>query len=182
LCGGEEDLERRITRETWNWAGLFGGQSAEPIFKAEARPLAGQLTQKQGIAYRQLGAHVSRDARGEVGASVGVQWDGQHTTQNAAMEGGNPLGAILGPEQHAVAGADLALGQQRGKAPCKAGYLAIGRRPPPVALAANDSNLAVVTAEVVEQCSQMIAHEGTGKFMVSHRAGLSAECVSSSAK
>ena len=30
-------------------------------------------------------------------------------------------------------------------------------------------NLSVVAAEIVEQCSQMVAHESSGKFMVSHK-------------
>jgi hypothetical protein len=35
---------------------------------------------------------------------------------------------------------------------------------------ANHGDLAVITAEVVKQCSQMVSHESPGKFMVSHSA------------
>ena len=125
-AGGEEDFERRGARESVDGASLYSGQNAEPIFEGEARILSGQLIEQQGIADGQFGLHIGGDAPGKLRASVSVQRDGEDATQQAAVKGGDPLSAVLRPEQNPVAGADAALGQQRGKAPGKLRQLGVG--------------------------------------------------------
>jgi hypothetical protein len=79
------------------------------------------------------------------------------------VEGGDPLGAIPGPEQHAVSGTDAALDQQCGKTAGKARDLAVSGDPPPVALVTHHGNRPAIGAEVVKESSQMVAHRRSGK-------------------
>jgi len=100
-----------------------------------------------------------------------------HSARDAAVKGRNPLGAVFSPQQNAVARSNAPLGQKRGKASAQMRNLPIRGCPPPVALKADYGNLTVETAEIVEQCSQMIAHENTGTFMVAARtAGAAVLC------
>ena len=116
------------------------------------------------IADRQFGAHVGGHALGKLGASIGVQRHRQHAAQQAAIKGGDPLGAVFSPQQNPVAQADLALSQKCGKAPRQQRQLSVGGRAPPVALKVNDRDLAVVAAEIVEQCSQVVEHISPAKL------------------
>ncbi len=80
------------------------------------------------------------------------------------MKGGDPLRAVLGPEEHAVACADALRGQERGKTAGEARQFAISGDAAPIALVAHHGNLAVEAAKIVDQCGQMIAHRCSGKI------------------
>ena len=176
-AGGKQNLQRRLARKPCNRPGLFGGQLARPVFESELRIFWRQLTKQQRIAHSKFGLNVGRHACGELRRSVGVQRNHQHSARDAAVKGRNPLGAVFSPQQNAVARSNAPLGQKRGKASAQMRNLPIRGCPPPVALKADYGNLTVETAEIVEQCSQMIAHENTGTFMVAARtAGAAVLC------
>ncbi len=67
------------------------------------------------VADGECGVYVGSHAGGELGGAGGVERDGQNAAQQAAVEGGDPLGAVFGPDEDAVAGADAALDEQSGK-------------------------------------------------------------------
>ena len=150
-------------REPWNRTGFFGGEDGEPVFKGDLRPFTRQLAEQESIADGEFGSDVSGDAGGEFRGSVGVERNGQHAAQQAAVEGGDPLRAVFGPKEHTVAGLDAPLGQQRGKTASQARDLTVGGDAAAVALVADYGGLAAVAAEVVEKCSQMVAHGRSGK-------------------
>ena len=110
-CGSrcEQDFERSRARKPCNGTGLFSGQRAEPVVKRETRPFCRQLMKQQRIADRQFGAHVGGHAMGKLGASVCVQRHRQHSAQQTAIKGGDPLGAVFPPQQNSVVRADAAL-------------------------------------------------------------------------
>jgi hypothetical protein len=83
------------------------------------------------------------------------------------MEGRDPLRAVLAPQQNPVALPNTSPRQERRKSPRLARQLPIGRNTPPVALVANHCDLSPKAAKVVNQCSQVVSHERSGKFMVS---------------
>jgi len=143
-AAGEENLQRSLGREPGNRPGFLGGQHVEPVLKGKLRPSIAQLSQQQLIAHGQPGRRVSRNPPGKIRASAGVQRNGQHPAQQASVESGNPFGAVFRPQQHAVARPNTPLGQQRGKAAGQSCQLAIGGYPPPVALVADNGNLAIV--------------------------------------
>ena len=72
-----------------------------------------QLCQQQRVAHRQFGIDVGGHASGKFGGAVGVERNGQHAAQQAAVKGGNPLRAVLSPDQDAVALDDASRGQKR---------------------------------------------------------------------
>jgi hypothetical protein len=74
------------------------------------------------------------------------------------VESGNPLGAVLGPDQHAVARTNAACSQQRRKAPAEPRDFRVSRDFAPVALVPDYGDLVIVAAEVVEERSQMVSH------------------------
>ena len=78
------------------------------------------------------------------------------------MEDRNRLRAVFGPQQDAIAGPDAALLEQGGKASGEPCQFPIGGYPPPVSLVADHSDLAVETAKVIEECSQMVSHGRSG--------------------
>ena len=168
-AGGEQDFERRLAREPFDRPSFISRQFAEPIFEGETGPLKGQLMQKQRIAHRQFGLHIGRHARGKLRAPIGVQRDCQHSAQKTAIEGRNPLRAVFPPQKNPVAGHNAPPDQQRGKAPRQPRNFSVAGSAPPDALMAHYRDLAVIAAKVVKQCSQMVAHESSGKFMVRHR-------------
>ncbi len=152
-AGGEENLQRSCVREPLHRAGFLLRQRCEPIFKAEQRESGRQLMQQQSVAHGQLGPHIGADPAGKIGASVCVQRNRQHPAHHAAVEGGDPLRAVLGPQQNAVAGLDVALDEQGGKAAGQSGQLRVGGDSAAVALVANNGNLAVEPSEVVQNSS-----------------------------
>jgi hypothetical protein len=103
-------------------------------------------------------------ASGKVGASRGVQRNGQHPAQQTAVEGGDPLGTVLSPKQYAVALADALLGQESGESAGKARQIPVRADVTPVAPKMHHGSLAVKTAEIVDQCSEVIAHDSFGKI------------------
>ena len=160
---GEEYLERRLGREPRNRTSFFGRKRGEPVFKGQLRNFGRQLAQQQRIAHSQFRRNVGCHAGGKIRRSKSVQGNGQNATQQAAMEGRDPLRAILSPKQHAIARPNAPLVKQGGKTAGQPSQLAIGGYPAAVALVANHGDLTVVAAEIVEKCSQMIAHDYPGK-------------------
>ena len=92
-----------------------------------------QLGQQERVADGEFGVDVRGHARGKIGGSGGVERNGQHPAQQAAVEGGDPLGAVFSPQQYAVALADALRGQERGKTAGEARQIAIRRDVAPVA-------------------------------------------------
>ncbi len=82
------------------------------------------------------------------------------------MKGGDPFGAVFSPDEHAVTLPNAAGCQQRGKPPGKVSQIAVGGDAAAVALVAHDGDLAVKATKIVDQRSQMLAHNASGKFMV----------------
>ena len=167
-AGGKENLERGFVRKAGDGAHLRGGKMAEPIFKGErgnggSGVRRGQFCQQERIADGEPGIDVGGYARGKIGGSGGVEGNGQHAAQQAAVKGGDPLRAVLGPQQHAVAWPDALPGQKRGKTAGKARQLSIRGDAAPVALIAHHGDLAVEAAKVVDQCGKMVAHKLFGK-------------------
>ena len=168
-------------RQAGDGAHLRGGKLAEPILEGE-RGNGGpgvrcsQFSQQERIADGEPGIDVSGYARGKIGGSGGVEGDGQHAAQQAAVKGGDPLRAVLGPQQHAVAGADALPGQKRGKTAGEPRQLSIRGDAAPVALVAHHGNLAVEAAKIIDQCGQMVAHKLFGKFMVRDEAASAGCC------
>ena len=93
------------------------------------------------------------------------------------MKGGDPLRAVLGPQQHAITGADALPGQKRGKTAGEPRQLSIRGRAAPVALVTHHGNLAVEAAKIVDQCGQMVTHKLFGKFMVRDEAATTVCCL-----
>ena len=121
-AGGKENLQRGLVRQAGDGAHLRGGQLAEPILEGErgnggSGVLCSQFSQQERVADGEPGIDVSGHARGKIGGSGGVEGDGQHAAQQAAVKGGNPLRAVLGPQQHAVARPDAACGKQAANRP-----------------------------------------------------------------
>ena len=108
-AGGEENLRRRFVREAGDGAHLRGGQHgrASPQMRAwesvGSGCAAASLPSRSASPTASLGLNVGGYARGKIGGSGGVQRNGQHAAQQAAVKGGDPLRAVLGPHQHAVA-------------------------------------------------------------------------------
>ena len=105
------------------WGKSQGGGSGGRNFGPGVR--LGQFSQQKRVADGELGANVGGYACGKVGASGGVKRNGQHPAQQAAVEGGDPLGAVFRPKQDAVALGDALLGQIRGKTAGEARQIAI---------------------------------------------------------
>ena len=70
-----------------------------------------------GVAGDEDWLHVSGYAGGEVRCAVGVEWDCDDSAEEAAVEGGYPFGAVLRPEDEAVAGLEVAGGEESGETP-----------------------------------------------------------------
>jgi hypothetical protein len=83
---------------------------------------------------------------------VGVKRDGEDAAHHASVEGGDPLGAVFRPEEDAVAGADAALGEERGETAGETGDFSVSGCAPAVALVTNHCDLATIAAKVVEEC------------------------------
>jgi hypothetical protein len=79
------------------------------------------------------------------------------------MEGRNPLGAVLSPQQYSVAGSDPALDQQCGKTAGQVCNLAVRSDSAPIALVSHYRHFAAVAAEVVEKRCQVVAHGSFGE-------------------
>ncbi len=109
-----------------------------------------QRFEKRGIADNEHRLYVEGDARGELGRSVGIEWNGKNSAQHAAVENGDPVGAVFSPQDYAVAGGDVARDEQRCEAPCQAGDLCVAGCLAPVACVADDGVLAANAAEVVK--------------------------------
>jgi hypothetical protein len=163
---------------------LLVGQHFVKVFEGKTRPFTGapndgslslgwfgwQLTQQQRIAHCKLGAYIGGHARGKFCGTVCVERDRQHSAKDAAVKGRDPFRAVLCPKQNTVARTDASLSEQRSELPRQSRNLPITGCTPPDALEADNGNLAVKAAEVVEQCSQMVSHQYSGKFMVSPQA------------
>ena len=176
-AGGKENLERGLVRQAGDGAHLRGGKLAEPILECErgnggSGVRCSQFSQQERIADGEPGTDVGGYARGKIGGSGGVEGNGQHSAQQAAVKGGDPLGAVLGPQQHAVACADALPGQKRGKTAGEARQFSIRGDAAPVALVAHHGNLAVEAAKIIDQCSQMIAHRCSARIMVRDEAAI----------
>ena len=145
---------------------FFLGQRAGPVFKGEAgksnHDPRRELRQQHGIAYRQLRLHVGQlRAPQTPTVPMRIQRNSQHPAQHAAVKRGDPLRAVLRPQQHAIA-----LAQSR-VAP------AARQNAPPSVPARRKSSPAAGcpggapprcpggTSEVVQQCGQMISHGRT---------------------
>ena len=166
-AGGEEDLERCVGGDAGDGAGLFSGQLGEPVFKGKLGPGA-HFVQKDRVAHHELWRYIGGHARGKLRGAVGVQRDGQHATEHAAVEGRDPLGAVFGPEEDAVAHADGAALKQRGKPAGEMGDLAIGGYTAAVALVTHHGDLAIEAAKVVKECGQMVSHGRSRQAAGSH--------------
>jgi len=121
------------------------------------------LPQQHRIAYGKLRLHVGGYARRKLNGSDRVQRNSQHAAQHASVEGRDPLGAVLCPQQHPIARPNFALGQERRKPPGQPRKLRVSGYPPTVSLIAHHGDLAIEAAEVVEECSQMGSHGRSGK-------------------
>jgi hypothetical protein len=73
----------------------------------------------------------------------------------------SPHSSTRSPGPHAP------LFQQRRKPSRQPRQLAVGRRPPPIPLVANHCNIPAKSAEVVDDCGQVVSHPCSGNFMVS---------------
>ena len=120
--------------------------------------MPGKLAHEECVADCESGLDVCGDAGGEVGASVGVEGNSERTAKHAAVKGGDPFGAVLGPEHDAVAGADVLLGEKCRESAGESGDVAIGGNAAAVALVADHGDFAVVAAEIFNEGGQVIAH------------------------
>ena len=101
------------------------------------------------VAHGELRLDIRGHARSEIGAAVGIERNHENAAQDAAVERGNPFGAVLGPQDHAVAGADVFLFQQRCETAGEMRDVAVSGNAAPVALVANHRDLAIVAAKVL---------------------------------
>jgi hypothetical protein len=115
-AGGEQDLQLRLGAEAGHGAERRVGQGRGPVLKGHAGDADRQLIDEDEIAYGHLGRDIGGDAGSEVGGAGGVQRNGENAAQQAAMKGGDPLRAVVGPDEHAVALHDAAAIQEGGKA------------------------------------------------------------------
>ena len=81
------------------------------------------------------------DAGGEVRRACGVEWDGDDSAEEAAEEGGDPLGGVFAPEDDAVAGGDGAAVEFGGEAAGELGEFAIGGAVAAIAAMGDDRRL-----------------------------------------
>jgi hypothetical protein len=77
------------------------------------------------------------------------------------MEGGDPFGAIFGPNEHTVARPDAALGKQSGKTAGQDRDFAVGGDAAAVAPVVHHGNLPAEAAEIVEKGGQVGSHVQT---------------------
>jgi hypothetical protein len=120
-AGGKQNLEGSVCAETRDRAGLRGGKYRLPFFKCQAlevapRIISAQLTNQQRIANGEPGPDIGRNTGSEVGAAESIKRHSQDAAQNAAMECGDPLGAVLGPQNDAIAGANALVREECGEA------------------------------------------------------------------
>ena len=140
------------------------GKRCGPVFKSNARNPDGELAHERHVANSQGRVHVGSDAGGKFGGAAGIQRNGKHPTQHAAMKGGDPFRAVFAPDNYPVAGTNAALDKQCGKAASERGDLSVGGYAAPVALVTDHGDLAIVAAKVVEECSQIVSHGRSGRF------------------
>ena len=118
------------------------------------------------VADHKFRFYVGGHAGGEVRAAVGIERDNENAALDAAVKGGDPLCAVLSPQNHAIGGTDLFPGEQCGETAGLPGNITIGGNAPPVALVANYGDLAAVTPKVLNKCGQVVSHQMSGRFMV----------------
>ena len=157
-AGGKQDLQRCFRRDARHRPQLFGRQLRQPVFKLELRPRRSQLAEQHRIAHHQFGRHIGSHACGKLRRAESIQRHSQHPAQHAPVKSRNPFRAVFGPQKHAIAHADAAALEQRGKAPRQPRNLPVRGDPAPVPLIPHHSDRAIVAPEVVEECSQMISH------------------------
>src|SRR6185437_15344701 len=110
-----------------------------------------ELSQQQQIAHRQLWLHIRGYPRGKIRASRRIEWHRQHAAQHAAIEGGHPFRAVVGPQQKALTPDDSASLQQRREPARDPRQPGITGRVPAVAHVMHYGSSAAVAAKVVEQ-------------------------------
>ena len=161
-AGGEEDLQGRVESNSGYGRGLMVGQARRPFFKLDAREIEvrtrGEAIEEQRISNGEFWLYVGGHAGGEIGAAHGVERNGQRAAEDASVQRGDPLGAVLAPDEDAIAHADGARFKQGGKAPGETSDLAICGHPAANALVADYGNFCAGAAEVLNECGQIFAH------------------------
>ncbi len=94
---------------------------------------------------------------------MGIERNGEHAAQHAAVKGGDPLGAVFSPDENAIALDDASRREKRRKPAGEARQLTVGGHAATVTLVAHHRDLAVKAAKVVNQRSEVIAHRVSGK-------------------
>src|ERR1043165_574165 len=111
------------------------------------------------VSEQQFGGDLLLDARGKVARGLQIERHHDRATQQATVESNNPLGTILTPEDHAIAGADPARLKLARKLKCTRSKTRVrparDSQPAPV----NDSGLLAAGDAVVEKAEQRLAHE-----------------------
>src|ERR1039458_5797334 len=119
---------------------------------------APQLRQQLRVAHNQPGRDILDHARGKAGCARGIQRYGDDAAQQAAEEDADPLGGVLAPQHHAVAGNDAAPIQLRGKTPRNLCELAVGRRVAAIAAMRDYGSLRRVLTELLDESGQVRPH------------------------
>jgi hypothetical protein len=101
------------------------------------------------------GGDVGDDVGGELGRAGGVEWDGEDAAQQAAEEGGDPVGGVFAPEDDAVAGDEVAAVEFGGEAAGEGGEIGVAGGVAADAVVAHDGRLATVAAEILDEAGQM---------------------------
>ncbi len=118
------------------------------------------------VSGQQAGLGFRDDALGEVEAAAGIQRNDEYAAQHAAEECRNPLRAVLSPQHHALAAADLAPHQLGGKALRQGCQIAVGGNLSAIAAMDDHGSLGAVTSVIVNERGQMKAHNGV-KYAIS---------------
>jgi hypothetical protein len=151
-AGGEDDLEGRVEGDGGGngEVGLRGEVGAE-VVEGELREGCGEGGEMGGVGEDELGGDVGDDARGELGRAGGVEWNGEDAAQQAAEEGGDPLGGVVSPEDDTLAGGDTATVEFGGKSSGESGEFGVGGRVAAYAAIADDRRLPTVAAEIFDE-------------------------------
>ena len=101
------------------------------------------------VAHNQLWFDVRSHPMGKLGIAISIERHHQNTAKDAAVERRDPFSAVLGPENNAIARANVLLLEECREPAGQPRNVAVGGNAPPVALVADYSDLAAVAAKVL---------------------------------
>ena len=158
ICSGVS--RPRLGSCKWTGEETWGKVSARSS-SASLGTRALKLQQERTICGNQAGPGFGDDAPGEVHIASGVEGNHQDSTQHAAKECRDPLCAVPSPQHHALANGHVALDQSGGEALRQMRQFSIAARILTSAAVKHHRTLPAMPAEVVDERSQMRAHNGT---------------------